>query len=78
MPVLLPEEIERQFTSEDLQLHLALGLFLDNRVTLGQAASIAKLSQSDFLHELGTRRIPIHYDELDAAADIATANQREA
>jgi predicted HTH domain antitoxin len=74
MPFLLPEDIERQFTSEDLRLHLALGMFLDNRVTLGQGASIAGLSQSEFLHELGSRRIPVHYDEADAAADIAVAN----
>jgi len=74
MPVLLPEDIERQFTSEDLRLHLALGMFLDHRVTLGQGAAIAGLSQSEFLHELGARRIPVHYDEADAAADIAEAH----
>ena len=77
MPVLLPEDIERQFTSEDLQLHLALGMFLDRRVTLGQGAAIAGLSQSEFLHELGTRRIPVHYDEADAMADIVAAERRE-
>ncbi len=76
MPVLLPEDIERQFTSEDLRLHLALGMFLDRRVTLGQGAAIAGLSQSEFLHELGARRIPVHYDAADAAADIAEAERR--
>jgi len=76
MPVLLPEDIERQFSSEDLRLHLALGMFLDHRVTLGQGATIAGLSQSEFLRELGARRIPVHYDEADAAADIAAAEQR--
>jgi len=77
MPVLLPEEIERQFTPEDIQLHLALGMFLDHRVSLGQAAAIAGLSQSKFLHELGSRRIPVHYDEADALADAATVEQWE-
>ena len=75
MPVVLPEEIERQFTPEDIRLHLALGMFLDNRVTLGQGAAIAGLSQSEFLHELGSRRIPVHYDEADALADVAAAEQ---
>jgi predicted HTH domain antitoxin len=75
MTVLLPEEIERQFTPEDIKLHLALGMFLDCQVTLGQAANVAGLSQSEFLHELGARRIPVHYDEADALADVATANQ---
>ncbi|MBN1396150.1 MAG: UPF0175 family protein [Pirellulales bacterium] len=49
MTLTLPEEIERQFTPEDLKLHLALGMFLDNRVTLGQAAAIAGLSTNEFL-----------------------------
>lgn len=75
MPVLLPEDIERQFTPEDIRLHLALGLFLDHRVSLGQGATIAGLSQSEFLHELGSRRIPVHYDEADALADVAAAEQ---
>ena len=75
MPIVLPEEVERQFTPDDIRLHLALGLFLDRRVTLGRGAVIAGLSQSEFLHELGNRRIPIHYDEADACADAATAER---
>jgi hypothetical protein len=47
MSLVLPEEIERQFTPEDMKLHLALGMFLDRRVTLGQGAAIAGLSQAD-------------------------------
>ncbi len=73
MPIVLPEEVERQFTPDDIRLHFALGLFLDRRVTLGQGAVITGLSQSKFLHELGNRRIPIHYDEADACPDVATA-----
>ena len=73
MPVMLPDDIERRFTPQDLKLHLALGLFIDHQVTLGQAAEIAGISQSDFLHELGRRRIGVHYDEADALADAAAA-----
>jgi predicted HTH domain antitoxin len=68
-------EVERQFTPDEIRLHLALGLFLDARVTLGQGALVAGLSQSAFLHELGKRRIPVHYDEASALADAATAEQ---
>jgi hypothetical protein len=46
MSIVLPEEIERQFAPEDIKLHLALGMFLDRSVTLGQGAVIAGLSQS--------------------------------
>jgi predicted HTH domain antitoxin len=72
MTVVLPEEIEHRFTAEDIRLHLALGLFLDRSVTLGQGAAVAGLSQSEFLHQLGKRKIPVHYDEADALADVAT------
>ena len=75
MSISLPEEVERQFTPEDIRLHLALGMFLDRSVGLGRAAMIAGLSPSEFLHELGSRRIPVHYDEADARADIATAER---
>ncbi len=71
MSIALPEDIERQFTPEDIRLHLALGLFLDDRVTLGQGATVAGLSQAELLGELGKRRIPIHYDEANAMADVA-------
>jgi predicted HTH domain antitoxin len=73
MTIVLPDEVERRFTPDDLRLHLALGLFLDRHVTLGQAAKVAGVSQSEFIHELGNRRIPMHYDEADALADIAVA-----
>ncbi len=75
MNVSLPEEIERQFTPSETRLYLALGMFLDERATLGQGAVIAGLSQSQFLHELGKRKIPVHYDEADLLADIATVRR---
>ncbi len=75
MSVSLPEEIEGRFTPEDIKLHLALGLFLDDRVTLGQGAAVAGLSHTDFLHELGKRHIPVHYDASDALADAALAHR---
>ena len=73
MIIPLPEPVESRLTAEDAALHLALGLFADRRITLGQAASVAGISQSEFLRELGRRRISVHYDESDALADIATA-----
>jgi predicted HTH domain antitoxin len=71
----LPDSIEHRLTPENAALHLALGLFLDQTVTLGQGAAIAGLSQSAFLQELGKRRIAVHYDEQDALADAATVSQ---
>jgi predicted HTH domain antitoxin len=76
MIVSLPKHVEKQFTPEEIRLYLALGLFLDDRVTLGRGAEIAGLSQSAFMHELGRRRIPVHYDEADALADVHTIQTR--
>jgi predicted HTH domain antitoxin len=75
MNVALPEDMERQFTPDEIRLHLALGLFLDDRVTLGQGAAVAGLSQSEFLHELGKRKLSVHYDEADLRADIAAVER---
>jgi predicted HTH domain antitoxin len=68
MELLLPPEVEGRLTPESVVLHLAIGLFVAEQVTLGQAARIAGFSQTVFLEELGKRKIPIHYglDELDA------------
>jgi predicted HTH domain antitoxin len=73
--VLLPDELQNRFTTDDIRLHLALGMYFDRRVTLGQGAAIAGISQSDFLRELGERRIPVHYDLDDARADVAAAER---
>jgi len=76
MNVSLPKELEGRLTPQEVRLHLALGLFVGHRATLGQSSAVAGLSQSEFLHELGKRRIPIHYDEADARVDVATVEQR--
>jgi len=53
-------------------LHLAIGLFVSDESTLGQAAKVAGLSQANFLRELGQRRIPIHSGSEELAADLQT------
>jgi predicted HTH domain antitoxin len=75
MDIILPPEIESRISREEAALHLALGLYAVEKVTLGQGAAIAGLSQPQFLQELGRRQIPIHYglDELDE--DIATVGK---
>lgn len=75
MQIDLPSNIESQLSAADVALHLALGLYLDRRVTLGQGAAVAGLSTSSFLRELGKRRIPVHYDLEDALADIDTVTK---
>lgn len=77
MNVPLPEFLEGSLSAQDAALHLAIGLYLDGRVTLGKGAAVAGIPQTEFLRELGKREIPIHYDETDARADVATVEQMD-
>jgi predicted HTH domain antitoxin len=70
MTLTLPEDLEARLSPHEARLHLAIGLFVTEEATLGQAAEVASLSQGDFLRELGRRRIPIHYGSEELAADL--------
>jgi len=70
MLLTLPENLEARLSPQSTALHLAIGLFVSEESTLGQAAEVAGLSQADFLRELGQRRIPIHYGREELAADL--------
>lgn len=70
MQLTLPEAIEAKLSPRHAALHLAIGLFVTEEATLGQAAEVAGLAQADFLKELGRRRIPIHYGMDELAEDL--------
>jgi len=70
MQLTLPPKIEARLSPQSAALHLAIGLFVSDEATLGQAAEVAGLSQTEFLRELGKRRIPIHYGAEELAEDL--------
>ena len=70
MNLTLPPDIESKLTPQNAVLNLAIGLFVSEEVTLGQAAQIAGLPQATFLRELGKRRIPIHYGPDELAEEL--------
>ena len=72
MNLTLPGQLEARLTPQNAVLHLAIGLFVDEEATLGQAAEIAGMTQADFLRELGRRRIPIHYGSAELMEDLRT------
>jgi predicted HTH domain antitoxin len=72
MELVLPEAVEKSLTPADAALHLALGLFVAEKMTLGQAAEVAGLSQPAFMQELGRRKISIHYGAEELAEDMRT------
>lgn len=59
-------------TEGQLKFDLALGLFVDGRVSLGRAAKIAGLDNIRFQRELGARRIPVHYGVNEFGRDLET------
>ena len=72
MLLTLPENLEARLSPQATALPLAIGLFVTEEATLGQAAQVAGMSQADFLHELGQRKIPIHYGSEELDADLRT------
>jgi predicted HTH domain antitoxin len=72
MELTLPHPLAARLSPQDAALHLAIGLFVTEEATLGQAAQTAGLSQADFLRELGRLHIPIHYGPEELAADLQT------
>jgi predicted HTH domain antitoxin len=66
----LPDSVEAMLSPQLVALHLAIGLFVTEEVTLGQAAEIAGISQTAFLKELRVRRIPIHYGRAELEEDL--------
>lgn len=60
------------FTPRDLLKNLAVYLFEQEVLTLGQAKSVAGMSVADFMSLLGERHIPMHYDVEEFDEDIAT------
>jgi predicted HTH domain antitoxin len=74
MELRVPDQLIRGLNLSESQwlLNLAIGLFLDRRITLGRGAEIAGISKPAFLDELGKRRIPINYDMADLESDLRT------
>ena len=70
MILTLPQGLEARLSPQSTALHLAIGLFVAEEATLGQAAEVAGMAQADFLRELGSRRIPVHYGVKELAEDL--------
>ena len=70
MQLTLPETVETTLSPRRAALHLAIGLFVSEEATLGQAAEIAGLTQAAFLKELGARHLSTHYGMDELAEDL--------
>jgi predicted HTH domain antitoxin len=75
--VMIPEEIllSAHITAAELLQELALLLFQQKKLTLGQASRLVGMSQLQFQHLLASRRLPVHYDVADFEADLRTLRE---
>jgi len=72
MELILDEKPGHRASPESMSLQTAIARFASDDATLGQAAKVAGMSQTEFLRELGRHRVPIHYGADDLAEDLQT------
>jgi predicted HTH domain antitoxin len=60
-----------RMSAEELKLELAISLYGRERLTLGQAARVAGISQWQFQQTLAARHITTHYDRSELDTDLA-------
>jgi predicted HTH domain antitoxin len=74
MTITIPEQVVRRakLVEADILLRIAIELFKDEKVTLGQGSQIAKMHQAQFQKELAKRKVPIHYGVEEFEKDLET------
>ena len=70
----IPEEYIRatRLTEQELLVEIAVLFFQKGKLTMGQAARLAKLPVYQFQWMLAGRDIPVHYDLEDYEEDLET------
>ena len=59
----------------ELRLEIAVSLFAAERLTLGQASRLAEVPQAEFLQELGSREVPVHYGVEELEEDLKAVEE---
>ena len=74
MIVEIPDQVINQsgLSAGEILLKVAILLFQEEKLTLGQASRLAGLHQFEFQKELAAREIPVHYGEEDYQNDLRT------
>ncbi|MCS6923554.1 MAG: UPF0175 family protein [Fimbriimonadales bacterium] len=74
MGVVISDEMLRaaQFDEAEFRIELAIWLYQQQRLSLGQAIEWSGVDRLEFQRRLRERNIPIHYDETDLAQDLNT------
>ena len=74
MSLVIPDGLlhAANMSAGELQREIAMLLFQQEKLTLGQASTYAGMYQLEFQRLLASRHIPPHYDEQDFADDLTT------
>ena len=74
MSLVIPDDILRaaNISASDLRREIAVLLFQQDKLTLGQASEFAGVSQLEFQRLLAKRRIAVHYDTQEFKDDLDT------
>lgn len=77
MSLVIPDEIllTVRMSAAELAQEIAILLFRQEKLTLGQASRLAQMSQLQFQFLLASRQIPVHYDVADFEADLRTLQE---
>lgn len=72
MGVMIPDDVLQaaRMSEEELKRELAVLLFQQEKLTLGQASRLAGMTQLQFQHLLASRKIPVHYDVAEFEEDL--------
>ncbi len=72
MTIEISDDILRKagLSKKALGLELAIFLFKEDKVSIGQAGAIAGIHKIMFQKELAKRKIPVHYDLEDLENDL--------
>lgn len=57
MELKLPKTLIEEISENELRLYLAMILYKERKISIGQAAKLAGLTLSDFIYELGKHKI---------------------
>lgn len=77
MSLVIPDDFLRaaNISAGELRREIALLLFQQDKLTLGQASEFVGMSQLEFQQLLGSLRIPVHYDRQEFADDLDTLHR---
>lgn len=77
MGIVIPEEVleTAQLSAEQLLQEIAILLYNQGRLTLGQASKVAQMNQLEFQRLLANHQATVNYDLEEFEKDLETLRQ---